>query len=347
MPYEPQAKVAEMMKLFGQDVRIVPRMIEDPKERQLAANLVIEEAVEFVRALGFDPAIDEDGEVVLKEEPSYTPDLIQAADAIGDILVVTYGAANRLGVNGTAVFNEVHRSNMTKVWPDGTVHKRESDGKVIKPESYSPADIDSVLQQSKNTAVVGMLHQTYPEINSASARGLNIWSWIATEAFGKAYQFTYTLAEKSKEVGDIGTFAKILLARKAAKMIVFFYGYKLGPKKLAKALGTTEAIADEFLSLFEARFPKVTPARPATEEDEAPASAPTTKPAPAAKSTKKTVTASKQSKKTPATQPETPAEVPGTEQTEGNTTAATEEKPAEETTGQESVEESTEQEQAA
>lgn len=271
MPYEPQHKVAEMMKLFGQDVRIVPRMIEDPKERLCAANLVIEEAVEFVRALGFDPIVDEDGEVALREEPSYTPDIVQAADAIGDILVVTYGAANRLGVNGPAVFNEVHRSNMTKVWPDGTVHKRESDGKVIKPNTYTPPDIEEVLKSSKYSSVIDLIHRTYPELRSASARGQNLWSALATEAFGKAYQFTYTLAEKSKEVGPVGIFAKVGLARQAAKLIVFSHGHKLGPKKLAKLLFTTEPIADEFLSMFEARFPKLTPARPASEEDDPPA----------------------------------------------------------------------------
>jgi predicted HAD superfamily Cof-like phosphohydrolase len=349
MPYEPQAKVAEMMKLFGQDVRSLPRMIEDPKERLLAANLVIEEAVEFVRALGFDPTVNEDGEIELKEESAYTPDLVQAADAIGDVLVVTYGAANRLGVDAAAIFHEVHRSNLTKVWPDGTVHKRESDGKVVKPETYSPANIPAVLKQIETKAATRLAYNAYPEIESAVARGRNMWSWMATEAFGKAYQFTYTLAETSKEVGEVGQFGKILLARTAAKTIAFFHGYKLGPKKLAKLLNTTEAIADEFLSMFEARFPKLVPARPATEEDEAPAApAAPVKPVPV-KQSKRTVTIPKQPKKVPTvTQPETvSAEVPTIEQTEGTTT---EEKPAEEisteTSGQESTQGST-QEQAA
>lgn len=43
------------------------------------------------------------------------------------------------------VFDEVHRSNMSKVFPDGTVKYRE-DGKVLKPDTYSKADIKSVLK---------------------------------------------------------------------------------------------------------------------------------------------------------------------------------------------------------
>jgi predicted HAD superfamily Cof-like phosphohydrolase len=144
--YTPQQDVAEMMHLFGQEVRPLPDMITDPKERLLTANLVIEESVEFAKALGFDVLSDpNDGHIFLQESPDAEPNLVEAADAIGDILVVTYGAANRLGVNAKDTFTEVNRSNMTKVWPDGTIHRRESDGKVLKPDTYSPANIESVL----------------------------------------------------------------------------------------------------------------------------------------------------------------------------------------------------------
>jgi predicted HAD superfamily Cof-like phosphohydrolase len=153
-PYEPQGAVAEMMNLFGQKVRVTPQMIEDPKERLLTTNLVWEETLEFVKAMGFDIAFTDGGITfsISKSTPlslvpsAQAPDLVEAADGIGDILVVTYGAANRLGINAQAVFDEVHRSNMTKVWPDGTVHRREYDGKVLKPDTYSPANIAGVLE---------------------------------------------------------------------------------------------------------------------------------------------------------------------------------------------------------
>jgi len=73
-------------------------------------------------------------------------DVVEAADALADLLYVVYGAALEWGIPLDAVFAEVHRSNMTKVWPDGTVHYRE-DGKVLKPSTYSPADIRGVLER--------------------------------------------------------------------------------------------------------------------------------------------------------------------------------------------------------
>jgi predicted HAD superfamily Cof-like phosphohydrolase len=141
--YEPQKDVAQMMTLFGQEVRSMPNIIGDAKERLLAANLIVEEAFEFAKAMGLTPVM-EMGRIVLLPDGS-TPDLIEAADAVGDILVVTYGAANRLGINAEQIFKEVDRSNKTKVWPDGTIHRRESDGKVMKPLDWTPPDIASVL----------------------------------------------------------------------------------------------------------------------------------------------------------------------------------------------------------
>jgi hypothetical protein len=179
---EQQKKIATMMKLYEQDVRPLPAMLTDPKERLLTANLVIEEALEFVMAMGFNAVEQEDGSIKL-EEHGRGPNLIEAADAIGDMLVVDLGAANRLGVNAQDVFAEVNRSNMSKTWAHcmtcnaeldandrhaeedrkfcpqvqggaGSVygvgqrlHKRPEDGKVIKPPTYSPADVQGTLDK--------------------------------------------------------------------------------------------------------------------------------------------------------------------------------------------------------
>lgn len=148
--YQPQADVAKMMRIFGQEVRSTPRMIEDPKERMLAGNLILEECDEFFAALGLSIAVDKETEEPFLYHDRDAPlNLVEAADAIGDMLVVVYGAANRLGLNAQAIFDEVHRSNMSKTNPDGTVTRRESDGKVIKPDTYSPANIRAVLGLSK------------------------------------------------------------------------------------------------------------------------------------------------------------------------------------------------------
>jgi predicted HAD superfamily Cof-like phosphohydrolase len=80
-------------------------------------------------------------------EASRVCDVTGAADALADLLYVVYGAALEWGIPLDDVFVEVHRSNMSKVWPDGTVHYRE-DGKVLKPPTYSPADVAKVLKIS-------------------------------------------------------------------------------------------------------------------------------------------------------------------------------------------------------
>jgi predicted HAD superfamily Cof-like phosphohydrolase len=144
--YQPQRDIAELMKLYDQEVREFPS-IPDRVTLLLRARLIFEEAMEFVEAAGCSvPLLDKgNGPYVVIDETA-TPNLIEMADAIGDTLVVTYGAANALGVQVKPVWDEIQRSNLSKVWSDGTIHKRE-DGKVIKPSTYSPAAIDGVLAQ--------------------------------------------------------------------------------------------------------------------------------------------------------------------------------------------------------
>lgn len=116
-----QLKVAEFMIKFEQDVPDKPT-IPTPEVQDLRLKLIREEADEL-------------------EEAYAAGDLVKVADAIADLLYVVYGAACASGIAMSAIFEEVHRSNMSKIWPDGTVHKNEH-GKVIKPETYSPADLE-------------------------------------------------------------------------------------------------------------------------------------------------------------------------------------------------------------
>lgn len=69
--------------------------------------------------------------------------LAEAADAFGDLLYVVLGAAVAWGIDIEPVFEEVHRSNMTK-FIDGA--KRE-DGKWVKGPSYERADVASILRK--------------------------------------------------------------------------------------------------------------------------------------------------------------------------------------------------------
>lgn len=69
--------------------------------------------------------------------------LEQTADAIGDMLYVVLGAAVAWGIDIEPVFEEIHRSNMTK-FIDGTLRE---DGKFVKGPNYQPADLRSILKQ--------------------------------------------------------------------------------------------------------------------------------------------------------------------------------------------------------
>lgn len=71
-------------------------------------------------------------------------DVVEVADACADLIWVIEGLAHTMGIPMQRVWNEVARSNHSKISADGTVKKRE-DGKVMKPDTYSPPDIKGVL----------------------------------------------------------------------------------------------------------------------------------------------------------------------------------------------------------
>lgn len=73
-------------------------------------------------------------------------DLVEVADAIADLLYVTYGAALTFGIPIEEVFTEVHRSNMTKVGPDGEV-ARGPNGKILKGPDFDPPRLAPILDR--------------------------------------------------------------------------------------------------------------------------------------------------------------------------------------------------------
>ncbi|WP_447963331.1 pyrophosphohydrolase domain-containing protein [Nitrospira sp. Ecomares 2.1] len=75
------------------------------------------------------------------QEAMQGKDLPSIAKELADLLYVVYGTAVSLGIDMEPVFQEVHRSNMSKVGG----HKRE-DGKWVKPATYSPAALDKILE---------------------------------------------------------------------------------------------------------------------------------------------------------------------------------------------------------
>lgn len=96
------------------------------------------------------PEVTELRSALLEEEHREVQEALSEGDVphiareLADLIYVTCGTALAYGIDLPAVVAEVHRANMAKLSPDGTLHMRP-DGKVLKPSSWSPPDVDGVL----------------------------------------------------------------------------------------------------------------------------------------------------------------------------------------------------------
>ena len=118
-------KVGLFMKTFGQEVKTNPSLSTD-KINELRINLINEELEEL--------------KVAMKSK-----DLKEVVDALTDILYVTYGAGHAFGVNLDSCFDEVQKSNMSKLDNDGKPIYNES-GKVMKGPNYFKPDLTKFLK---------------------------------------------------------------------------------------------------------------------------------------------------------------------------------------------------------
>jgi predicted HAD superfamily Cof-like phosphohydrolase len=78
------------------------------------------------------------------KEAFQNKDMVEIADACADLKWVIEGLEHTLKIPQQEVWDEVARSNLSKISLNGKVLKRE-DGKVLKPDTYSPPDIKSIL----------------------------------------------------------------------------------------------------------------------------------------------------------------------------------------------------------
>ena len=117
-------KVGTFMKTFGQEVKTKPSLSSD-KINKLRIDLIKEEVEELTEAM-------------------QKKDLLEVADALTDILYVTYGAGHAFGINLDACFNEVQNSNMSKLGKDGKPIYNES-GKVMKGPNYFKPDLSKFV----------------------------------------------------------------------------------------------------------------------------------------------------------------------------------------------------------
>jgi predicted HAD superfamily Cof-like phosphohydrolase len=121
--------VREFMDVFGQEVKDTPKL---PKRsvQALRVKLIAEELKELREAL--------------KDK-----DIVEVADALTDILYVTYGAGLAFGIDLDKCFAEVQRSNMTKLGENGKPLYRE-DGKIKKGPNYEDPDLKTILFPEEN-----------------------------------------------------------------------------------------------------------------------------------------------------------------------------------------------------
>ena len=117
-------KVGTFMKTFGQEVKTKPSFSSD-KINKLRIDLIKEELEELTEAM-------------------QKKDLLEVADALTDILYVTYGAGHAFGINLDECFNEVQKSNMSKLGNDGKPIYDQS-GKVMKGPDYFKPNLKKIL----------------------------------------------------------------------------------------------------------------------------------------------------------------------------------------------------------
>ena len=117
-------KVRLFMKTYGQEVKDKAEF-SDAKTNKLRIDLIKEELEELTEAMQ-----DEN--------------LLEVADALTDILYVTYGAGHAFGIDLDKCFEEVQNSNMSKLGEDGKPIYNE-DGKVMKGPNYFKPDLSKYL----------------------------------------------------------------------------------------------------------------------------------------------------------------------------------------------------------
>ena len=118
-------KVKTFMQTFGQEVKSKPSFSSE-KINDLRYNLIKEELDELKQAMD-------------------SKDLLEVADALTDILYVTYGAGIAFGIDLDKCFEEVQNSNMSKLGEDGKPIYNEA-GKVMKGPNYFKPDLSKFVK---------------------------------------------------------------------------------------------------------------------------------------------------------------------------------------------------------
>ena len=117
-------KVGIFMKSFRQEIKTSPNLSSE-KINDLRINLIEEELKELIDGMKAN-------------------DILEVADALTDILYVTYGAGHAFGINLDKCFEEVQKSNMSKLGEDGNPIYNDK-GKVLKGPNYFKPDLKKII----------------------------------------------------------------------------------------------------------------------------------------------------------------------------------------------------------
>jgi len=144
-------QVTEFHRVFDQPILDTPQI--PPEDRiRLRLRLISEEFFELLQATIDTSKVDPEHSasamrnamMVINTAPIKV-DLVELADALGDLDYVIEGTRLEFGIDGAPIASVIHESNMAKA-PDGVVRKTEA-GKVIKPEGWKAPDIESELRK--------------------------------------------------------------------------------------------------------------------------------------------------------------------------------------------------------
>lgn len=124
--YSNHNKVKEFHETYGAYISEESKL-PDSSIRELRKSLLQEEFDEYMKA-------EEDN------------DLVEIADALGDMMYIIYGTAISYGIPLDDIFNEIHASNMSKLGEDGKPIRRE-DGKILKGPNFFRPDIAKFLKK--------------------------------------------------------------------------------------------------------------------------------------------------------------------------------------------------------
>lgn len=156
-------RIKAFMKGARQNTPDTPIM-PDINTRRLRAALILEECLETIAALGFEPVISLDPETIeecyenlsdegaslslndlkLSLEENGPGSLVEIADGVADISVVSIGTLIACGIKDGKLLEVVDQNNLDKLGPG---HSFRADGKLIKPANHTKPDIESIINE--------------------------------------------------------------------------------------------------------------------------------------------------------------------------------------------------------